>query len=464
MSLRHWIWLTLELPQAAKSVALLDALESPERIYTADRAALAATGILKKEEIDRLLADRSLEQAQAVLLRTAELGIQIITLRDAAYPDRLRNIENPPPVLYCRGTLPPMDDHVCVAVVGTRHASARACRVAERFAYDLGRAGIVIVSGMAAGIDSQGHLGALRAGMPTVAVFGCGLDICYPAENRTLMEKIVENGCILSEYPPGTRPSKRSFPERNRIIAGLSMGVLVAAAPVRSGSLITARHGLEQGRDVFIIPGGIDDAEYAGGNEYIKEGASVVTAPEDILREYLERWPELIKPPAAEAPIQSAVPPEQLITEQILLEQVPIESERPAERKKKNERSWIPEWVYPIRREKKEQPASEAAVPVVETPRREANVPAPTVEEVPRQAAEKTPQPVDTAWGDLTPDDRRIIKAIENGADHLDKIIEATGMTTETVVSQLVILEVEGIVRKDTSDHVYIIGNTQQHD
>lgn len=460
MSLRHWIWLTLELPQAARSVALLEALESPERIYTADRAALAATGILKKDEIDRLLADRSLEQAQAVLLRTAELGIQIITLRDAAYPDRLRNIENPPPVLYCKGTLPPMDDHVCVAVVGTRHASARACRVAERFAYDLGRAGIVIVSGMAAGIDSQGHLGALRAGMPTVAVFGCGLDICYPAENRTLMEKIVENGCILSEYPPGTRPTKRSFPERNRIIAGLSMGVLVAAAPVRSGSLITARHGLEQGRDVFVIPGGIDDAEYAGGNEYIKEGASVVTTPEDILREYLERWPELIKPPAADEPV-AAVPPEQLITEEILLEQTPVEPGmvrqasvqpqttsvvKPAQKSQKKERSWIPSWVNP---EKRERPEPMQAAPV---------------REVPRPAQEVSVPPVTAAWEELTPDDQRIIKAIEHGADHLDKIIEATGLTTETVVSQLVILEVEGIVRKDASDHVYIIGNTQQHD
>ncbi|MBE6930956.1 MAG: DNA-protecting protein DprA [Ruminococcaceae bacterium] len=437
MSLRHWIWLTLELPRAARSVALLDALESPERIYTADRETLAATGILKKEEIDRLLAHRSLEQAQAVLLRTAELGIQVITLRDAAYPDRLRNIDNPPPVLYCKGTLPTVDDHVCMAVVGTRRASVAACRTAERFAYNLARSGIIVVSGMAAGIDSQGHLGALRAGMPTIAVFGCGLDICFPAENRQLMENIIENGCILSEYPPGTPTSKYTFPERNRIISGLSMGVLVAAAPKRSGSLITARHALEQGRDVFIIPGDINDPEYAGGNEYIKEGAAMVTQPEDILREYLERWPELIKPPAPKAAPAPLFPEEAPVGERV--------KQAPRQETEKKPR-WTPSWINPAKLGmKKESPVQP---PVAQTPA--------TPEPVP-----ETTQPKNAAAADyaaLTPNDQRIIEAIQNGANHLDRIIEATGLSTDIVVSQLVILEVEGIVEKDASDHVSIAG------
>ena len=211
-------------------------------------------------------------------------------MQDAAYPARLQNIYDPPVLLYVRGHLPVMDEEAAIAVVGTRKCSPYGVACAEKLAFGLAAAGAVVVSGLAEGIDAASVRGALRAGGTPVSVVGNGLDVKYPRENRYLYEDVAAAGALLSEYPPGTRPDGRHFPVRNRILSGLSLAALVVEAPARSGALITAETALEQGRDVFAVPGPIDAPTSVGCNRLIRDGAGLVTDASDILREYEGRF------------------------------------------------------------------------------------------------------------------------------------------------------------------------------
>jgi DNA processing protein len=215
------------------------------------------------------------------LLKT--MGAEVITIRDRSYPEPLRSIPDPPLVLYRKGSLNPGLDSM--AIVGSRRATAEGMHLSEKVAETLSSLGVTIVSGLARGIDASAHRGALKGKAKTVAVLGCGLDICYPPENKHLFERISEEGSILTEYGLGTRPLARNFPERNRIIAGLSRGVLVVEAAERSGSLITARLGVEYGKGVMAIPGSIFDDDYRGTNSLIKQGAKLVANVADVLAE-----------------------------------------------------------------------------------------------------------------------------------------------------------------------------------
>ena len=218
--------------------------------------------------------DRELEQLQS-------LGAEVVTLKDEAYPPALRNIPDPPVVLYKKGTLP--EEERSIAVVGSRRATPEGMNLAHKIADTLSSLGVTVVSGLARGIDSSAHRGALSGPGKTIAVLGCGLDIYYPWENRLLCDRIGEEGMVITEYGLGERPLRHHFPERNRIIAGLSKGVLVIEASERSGSLITARLGLEYGRDVMAIPGNVFNDEYRGANALIKQGARLVDSIEDII-------------------------------------------------------------------------------------------------------------------------------------------------------------------------------------
>jgi len=211
-------------------------------------------------------------------------GVKVLTFRDADYPSRLKEIYDYPPILYVRGSLLPQDEW-CLAVVGTRRATVYGRQVAEEIAADLARSGITIVSGLAKGIDSVAHHSALEAGGRTIAVFGCGLDIVYPAENAALARDIIKQGALISEYPLGTRPKADNFPRRNRIMSGLSLGVLVVEADETSGAMITARLALEQNREVFAVPGSILSPASNGTNRLIQEGAKLVRNYTDILEE-----------------------------------------------------------------------------------------------------------------------------------------------------------------------------------
>jgi len=211
-----------------------------------------------------------------------EMPIREISLKDEGFPELLRAIKNPPSTMYYKGNLN-LCDTPCLAVVGARKATPYGKWAAYHIAKRAAEHGVTIVSGMASGIDSCGHMGALDAGGNTIAVLGCGPDICYPRTNRDLMNRISRAGLILSEYPPGSPPLQGQFPARNRIISGLSYGVLVAEASLRSGSLITAGLALDQGREVFAVPGNIDSIYSIGTNKLIQDGATPLADVDDIL-------------------------------------------------------------------------------------------------------------------------------------------------------------------------------------
>jgi len=249
---------------------------------------LEVPGIGKKLS-EKIITYRAKIEPYSEIEKATKQKVNIVTLFDEDYPERLKQIYDPPPVLYIKGQKSVLNDKA-IAIVGSRKASTYGRGVATNFAKDLASMNINVVSGMARGIDSFAHKGAIEAGGPTTAVFGCGIDIIYPPENMALMQKITEYGCIISSFPFGAAPLPANFPARNRIISGLSLGTLVVEAAERSGSLITADFSLEQGREVFAIPGNIYSPYSRGTHKLIKQGAKLVENIEDILDElYLER-------------------------------------------------------------------------------------------------------------------------------------------------------------------------------
>ena len=291
-ALKFWLWLT-ELPGLTNQtrLALLRHFPTPEDVYYADPAEVLLTEGITREQA-KLLEDKDCAGAEKILADCGELGLHIVTISDAAYPNRLRNIFDPPCLLYVRGRLPAFDDEAAVAVVGTRDCTPYGVSCAEKLGFGLAAGGALVVSGLARGIDSAALRGALRGGGTVTAVLGNGLDVVYPRENRYLYEDIAASGALLSEYPPGTPPEGRHFPVRNRIMSGLSLATLVVEAPERSGALITAGTALEQGRDVFAVPGPIDAPASVGCNRLIRDGAGLVTDAWDILAAYAPRFPE----------------------------------------------------------------------------------------------------------------------------------------------------------------------------
>jgi len=292
--LKSFVWLSTRRGLGARKAGdLLARFGTPEAVYSAPPEEYDEIPSLTR--IDKAeLKNKSTDVADTVMKACEDKQIQLVTIQDAGYPNRLKNIDAPPVLLYVRGTLPVIDDEVCIAMVGTRRCTAYGISVAGRFGEEISAGGGIIVSGMAKGVDSAGHKGALNAGAPTVAVLGCGVDVCYPPGNTDLMNKIISNGAVISEYPPGVEAFAGNFPPRNRIISGLSLGVVVIEAPVSSGALITANHAADQGRDVFCVPGNIDSPSNAGVNNLIKEGAKAVTCGEDVLSEYLHMFPHKI--------------------------------------------------------------------------------------------------------------------------------------------------------------------------
>lgn len=240
-------------------------------------------------------ANASWKRAEKVLENCRKAGARAICYEEDGYPEDLRQIYDPPAVLYLKGTMPRWEEMPVLAIVGRRKASPLGLETARRFARVLSAHGFLIVSGLAQGADGAAHQGALEGPTPTVAVLGTAIDQCYPASHNGLLRRILEKeGAALSEYPPGRRGYPGYFPRRNRIISGLSLGVLVVEAARKSGSLITAATALEQGRDVFAVPGSIDRPEYEGCNQLIRSGATLCTDPVEICQEYAGRFPGLV--------------------------------------------------------------------------------------------------------------------------------------------------------------------------
>ncbi len=265
--------------------ALIDFLGSPQAVFEVDGDQLLRVRGIGDKLRCSILEQRERLDPAAETEKAAGLGVRIITPQDAEYPDALKAIPDPPLALYVRGSLLSADDHA-LGIVGSRKATHYGLNVADRMAYQLAQTGFTIVSGLARGIDTAAHEGALKAKGRTIAVLGAAIDQLYPPENAELADAIAEHGAVLSEYPLGRQADRQTFPYRNRIISGLSMGVLVVEAGFKSGSLHTADAALEQGRSVFAVPGRIDHPAAKGTNCLIKNGAKLVDNVGDILEEF----------------------------------------------------------------------------------------------------------------------------------------------------------------------------------
>ena len=391
--MKYWLWLASlkGVPNQIK-LSLLAYFGTPERIFMADGGEyLLVDGMTRP--VAELLENKSLHEADRILGECERLGLRVLTLHDTEYPDRLRNIYDPPILLYVKGRLPLFDDEVAIAMVGSRKSSDYALRVSEQLAYQLASHGAVVVSGLAAGGDAAAHRGALRAGGFTAAVIGGGHDRIYPYENRFLYEDLAVRGVILSEYPPGTPHDGKHFPVRNRIISGLALGVVVTEAAERSGTLITAGRALDQGRDVFAVPGRIDEPGCLGSNRLLRDGAMVVTEAWDILMHYASIYPHKLKARFMQ------------------------EAQHFGEQDKSGE------------------------VPVV--PQKVKDNDTTTVEnELPKLE-------IDGDHG-LNNDQVRILKALEGRTLQVDDIIDETQIPTRQVLSALTVLEIEGFVTQSS--------------
>ena len=312
----HWIWFSelTSLSQRQKMNILRQGLE-PEDLYHAGEEELAyienACGLL----------DKDLTNAYEIADHCRQKGIGILTFRDAAYPNRLRNVEDGPVLLYYRGVIPDLDAQPVIALVGTRKATPYGLRCARSIAGQIAACGGLVISGGAFGVDTAAMEAALDAGCSTIGVLGCGVDVVYPASNRNLFDTVMTTGCLISEYPPGTKPEHWHFPQRNRIISGISHGVLVVEAPRKSGALITARCALEQGRDVFTVPGNIDSAACEGSNALLLDGAQPVMSGWDLLQTYSAQFPDTVR--KKEAPVLQEKKIEQNIDDKKVIDNPP---------------------------------------------------------------------------------------------------------------------------------------------
>ena len=290
----YWIWLSLACTVDTGTFAtLIEKFGDAKAVYDADDYSISAC--IGPKMSDRAnLKNKDLERAEEIYSFCVKHRVGILTYSDDRYPASLRRIMTPPPLLYYRGKLPDFNSEFFVSVVGTRALSDYGRKNAFKISYDLATAGATLVSGMAVGIDGVSLAGAIAAEKPTVAILGSGIDVCYPAQHLTLAREIVKNGCIMTEYPPKTPPSKYNFPKRNRIISGLSRATLVIEGKEDSGAMITARYAKEQGREVFALPGNVSSEHSQLSNLLLKNGAKPCTSAEDILSRFEKDYPARI--------------------------------------------------------------------------------------------------------------------------------------------------------------------------
>lgn len=399
----HWIWLSTR-PEFndRERAALLQHFSDPEDIYYAD--SFDNIEDLTEAQL-QALSDKELSDAEAVLRRCDRKKIHILTFRDAQYPARLKNIADPPLVLYYKGTLPDFDGTPTIGVVGTRQASAYGMTTAKRMGYQITQCGGIVVSGAASGIDGLAMRGALSAGGNVVGVLGCGVDLVYPASNRALFADLEQHGCLLSEFVPGTPPYKWNFPKRNRIISGLCDGVLVVEAPERSGSLITARQAADQGRDVFVVPGNIGVASCVGSNALLRDGAIAVTCGYDVVGEYAAIYPDKVRKDTAGSRL-TAYPDELAAQERetAKVAQKPLLPKKNTKTDRKNDKKTI---------DKEELP-----------PYSDGNDSAPA----------------------LTENEQSLVELLRGGARLVDDVIAASPLSSGLVLATLTMLEVKGVV------------------
>ncbi len=284
---------------------LIEKFGAPEKIFQLNADQIAAAGV-PRNTANSIAEFRDFEPLEKELCELPNIGARLVKWTDADYPPNLRQIADPPPFLFMRGTAQ-LTDPTCIAIVGARAASDIGRRMANRLGLELAAKGFTVVSGLARGIDGEAHQGALDAHGKTLAVLGCGVDVIYPAEHRKLAEAIIEGGgALISELPIGMQPLAENFPTRNRILSGLCLGVVIVEAAEKSGSLITARMALEQDRQVFAVPGSPLSGKTRGSNRLLKEGAKLVECVEDVIEELA---PQMVSPQAASRPPEAPAAP-----------------------------------------------------------------------------------------------------------------------------------------------------------
>ena len=413
----HWLWFATRsgMGDKLKSV-LLSHFEDPEAIYFAQELEFERFEDLSGSAVESMM-DKDLTGCEEILDQCQRKGIHILTYQDAAYPARLKNIPDPPMVLYYKGALPSFDDLPVIGVVGTRKASVYGMTTAKRMGYQIAACGGAVVSGMATGIDAVAMKGALTAGGTVVGVLGCGADVIYPASNRWLYADTEKYGCILTEFPPGTQPLGRNFPRRNRIISGLSCGVLVVEAPEKSGALITARLSADQGRDVFVIPANIDVESARGSNALMREGAIPVSSGWDILSEYRHQFPGKVR--QGRTAVSLTANGEELSQEREEPLKVAQTPRKPSEKKQEKE---APRKKVIDKREK---------------------------------SAYSDFQKTQTV---LTPDEQGIVDALRDGQRLVDDVIAESGKAPGAVLASLTLLEVKGVVRRLPGRYIELTG------
>ena len=333
----YWIWFA-ELPDLSlwQKHILLEYFHDPEELYHAKPDAFSVIEDIT-EDIIKALQNKDLSKARGILRSCQEKNIQLFTLNDAAYPRRLKSTRDAPLVLYCKGFLPALDTTPTVAIVGTRKATPYGMNVSRRMGAQIAACGGIVISGGATGNDTMALSGALTCKNPVIAVLAGGVDVVYPKSNTALFSQIEKQGCLLSQYPPGTPHYRWNFPVRNRVMSGIADGVLVVEAPENSGALITARAASEQGRDVFAVPGNIDVPSCAGSNALLQDRAAPVFSGWDIMKEYEAIYPDKVHkaaPPALfheEIPgtkvAQPATPPKKSPAKGTAAQKLPIDKE-----------------------------------------------------------------------------------------------------------------------------------------
>jgi len=316
---KYWIWLSSVLGASAKVDEILSAFPEPHRLFESTERERLISGVFSRGQLDKLCSPK-LDEALRAVEACKKNGWNIVTPDDKIYPAGLRKITNMPLVLFVNGDIGCLRGKVMVGVVGTRDPSYESVSIARKISGDLASAGAVVVSGGAKGIDSAAHEGSLDAGGKTVCVLGCGLGTRYLMENEAMRRRISENGAVISEYLPYSNATRKTFPQRNRIISGISHGVLVVEAGETSGSLITAECAKEQGREVFAIPGSVLSTAYMGANSLIRDGAKAATGARDILMQFSVIYPDRINLDAiGTTPVSSAMMPEEKEKKQVII-------------------------------------------------------------------------------------------------------------------------------------------------
>lgn len=394
-ALKYWIWLASRRGLgAAGALTVLDYFVTPERAYYADREEYDMLPLHPSQRRD--LEDKSLDRAERILGDCERLGLRIMTFQDADYPQRLRALADPPAVLYIRGRTFHFDEEAAIGVVGARSPSTYGEKWAERFGLELASGGALVVSGIAEGVDCCAIKGALKAGGPVVSVLAGGIDVPYPAKHRYLYEDVAAAGALISEYPPGTLNQGHHFPWRNRILSGLCLGVLAVECRPFGGTMSTARHALDQDRDLFAVPGALDAPMSEGTNLLIQQGAKLVTCGRDILEEYWDRFPEKLKSSA------------------------PLTPEAARER------------LEDLRQQQKERPAPKSQAPQAALDL------APAREIVPREEQKRR----------FTDDQLALLAALSGETRATDQLVELTQIPARRVLSALTMLQIQGVVEE----------------